>query len=237
MPEQGYLEVRPTSRFSAQDAVGRTSFDNWRRNTATETPSHSPPFRPCSYAAWPPRQTGDTGRSHWYCLRRSYPLRIPQRAACCRPLSPASESCLTFCPGVEPSASHMCLIPSSRLGRCPGHPHRSSAALPDRLSRSTEVRPMQNANSHAVGTAVLFENDRVRVWGSGAPARPNSWMNRSRLTYARSCCTRNTSPKRCCGHRRGPGGEPGRVRKCCAPGERSPRMIAPGHRALADPGA
>src|SRR5947209_3134565 len=31
------LEVRPTSRSSAQDAVGRTSIDNWPRNTATET--------------------------------------------------------------------------------------------------------------------------------------------------------------------------------------------------------
>src|SRR5437763_17149106 len=31
------LEVQPTSCFSAQDAVGRTSFDNWPGNAATET--------------------------------------------------------------------------------------------------------------------------------------------------------------------------------------------------------
>src|SRR5947209_14402248 len=42
------LEVVPTSRFSAQDAVGRTCFDSWPRNAATETPRHPAPFRPRS---------------------------------------------------------------------------------------------------------------------------------------------------------------------------------------------
>src|SRR5438874_7071236 len=35
------LEVRPTSRFSLQVAVGRTSITNWPRNAATETSKQS----------------------------------------------------------------------------------------------------------------------------------------------------------------------------------------------------
>src|SRR5438270_6647328 len=40
------LEVRPTSRFSAQDAVGRTSVTDWPRNAATEMWRHCATFRP-----------------------------------------------------------------------------------------------------------------------------------------------------------------------------------------------
>src|SRR5437763_2302670 len=48
-PEQLPGFRTPTSRFSAQDAVGRTSFDSWPGTAATETPRHPAPFRPRSY--------------------------------------------------------------------------------------------------------------------------------------------------------------------------------------------
>ena len=46
-----FRSARPISRFSAPDAVGRASCDNWPGNAATETSTHAPLFRPRSQEA------------------------------------------------------------------------------------------------------------------------------------------------------------------------------------------
>src|SRR5437879_10368725 len=51
-------EVRPTSRFAAQVAVGRTSCDSFARNAATDSPRHRSRFRPRSERG---SERGDVG--------------------------------------------------------------------------------------------------------------------------------------------------------------------------------
>jgi hypothetical protein len=48
---------------------------------------------------------------------------------------------------------------------------------------------MQNATSHAVGTAVLFENDRLRVWDLVLESGEASAVHRHTADYVFVCTT------------------------------------------------
>ena len=48
---------------------------------------------------------------------------------------------------------------------------------------------MQNANSHAVGTAVLFENERIRVWDLVLRPGEASAVHRHTADYVFVCTT------------------------------------------------